>query len=310
MPHSGTLQFPPETADQEEVRHGTPNVACRKRHVSVPSGNRPIRVAGRKRHVSVPFGNCPIREVQRTAPIVARVSVVALIVALVVTFVAASIQGVVGMGFAMVSVPILALIDPTLAPVPQLLITMPLTIMMAWRERRHIDVSGVGWIVAGRIPGVIIGVTLLAVATQVTLDVTIAVIVLMAVAIVASGYHVRRTPVTEFGAGTLAGVTGLVASIGGPPLALLYTSDDGPIRRSNLAVVFTIGLSITLTARLVTGNISWHDVQVALILFPALILGYLASLLFKNRVPQRFARATILILSIAGSLGLLVRAVV
>ena len=69
---------------------------------------------------------------------------VALILALAVTFVAASIQGVVGIGFALVSVPILALIDPSLAPVPQLLITMPLTITMAWRERRHIDASGIG----------------------------------------------------------------------------------------------------------------------------------------------------------------------
>ena len=235
---------------------------------------------------------------------------VALILALAVTFVAASIQGVVGIGFALVSVPILALIDPSLAPVPQLLITMPLTITMAWRERRHIDASGIGWIVAGRIPGVLIGVGLLAVATQTALDVTIAVIVLLAVAIVASGYHVQRTPVTEFGAGTLAGVSGLIASLGGPPLALLYTSDDGPTRRSNLAVVFTIGLTVTLIARLVTGNISWHDAQVALILFPALVLGYLASLRFKKRVPQRFARTSILVLSVAGAVGLLIRAVV
>ncbi|MCL1692867.1 MAG: sulfite exporter TauE/SafE family protein, partial [Actinomycetia bacterium] len=64
-------------------------------------------------------------------------SAAALITALIVTFIAAAIQGVVGMGFAMVSVPILALINPSLAPVPQLLITLPLTISMAWRERHH-----------------------------------------------------------------------------------------------------------------------------------------------------------------------------
>lgn len=236
-------------------------------------------------------------------------SAAALVVALVVTFLAASIQGVVGMGFALVSVPILALIDPSLAPVPQLLVTMPLTLTMAWRERRHVDVSGIGWIVAGRIPGAIIGVALLAVATQTTLDVTIAVIVLLAVAIVASGYHVRRTPITELGAGTLAGVSGMVASIGGPPLALLYSRDDGPTRRSNLAVVFSLGLIVTLTTRLATGNLSWQDAAVALVLFPAVILGYLASLRFKNRVPQRSARIAILVLSVAGALGLLVRAI-
>ena len=230
-------------------------------------------------------------------------SALALIAALIVTFVAALIQGVVGVGFAMVSVPILALIDPSLAPVPQLLITMPLTISMAWRERHYVQFSGVGWILGGRIPGVIIGVALLAIATQAALD------LLLAVAIIASGYHVARTPYTDFGAGVLSGVSGLVASIGGPVLALLYSRDDGPTRRSNLAVIFTIGLAITLTARITSGNISWSDARVALVLFPALAAGYLVSLRLKNRVPQEVARYAILLLSLSGATGLIIRAV-
>ncbi len=236
-------------------------------------------------------------------------SLVGLIVALLVTFLAAAIQGVVGVGFAMVSVPILALIDPALAPVPQLLITMPMTISMAWRERSHVQLSNVKWIVAGRIPGVLLGVGLLAVATQRLLDLAIAAAVLLAVAIIAAGHNVRRTKLTEFGAGTLSGVSSFVASLGGPPLALLYSRDDGPTRRSNLAVVFTLGLTITLIGRVASGNITWDDVLVALILFPALALGYAASLRFGNLVPQRFAKVTILILSTTGAIGLIIRAI-
>ena len=235
-------------------------------------------------------------------------SAVALIAALLVTFFAASIQGVVGVGFAMVSVPILALIDPRLAPVPQLLITMPLTVSMAWRERRHVQLSGIGWIVGGRIPGVMIGVALLAVASQATLDLAIAAMVLLGVAVIGSGYHLARTPYTDFGAGVLSGVSGLVASIGGPALALLYSQDDGPTRRSNLAVIFTIGLVITLSARIVSDNISWDDVRIALVLFPAMALGYVASLRFRNRIPQTAARYAILVLSFAAAIGLIMRA--
>lgn len=237
-------------------------------------------------------------------------STAALIVALIVTFIAAAIQGVVGMGFAMVSVPILALIHPSLAPVPQLLITLPLTILMAWRERRHIELSGLGWIVGGRIPGAFLGVGLLAVATQQTLDIAIAAVVLGAVAIIASGFHVRRSPVSEFGAGVLSGVSGFVASIGGPPLALLYARDDGPTVRSNLAAIFSIGLVITISARVLSGNISWSDVRVALILFPALAVGYLVSVRFKSRVSQPLVRGAILVLSLVGAIGLIIRAIV
>lgn len=235
-------------------------------------------------------------------------SLIGLAIALLVTFFAAAIQGVVGIGFAMVAVPILALIDPALAPVPQLLITMPLTISMAIRERSHIQLSNITWIVAGRIPGVLLGVAVLAVATQRSLDLAIAAMVLLAVAIIASGFSIRRTRVTEFGAGALSGVLSFVASIGGPPLALLYSEDDGPTRRSNLAVVFMIGLTVTLFARIVSGNMTWDDVVVALILFPALALGYGVSLRFKSLVPQRAAKATILLLSAAGAIGLIVRA--
>lgn len=233
---------------------------------------------------------------------------VAWIAALVVTFIAAALQGVVGIGFAMLSVPILSLIDPRLAPVPQLLITMPLTVSMAWRERHHMELAGVGWIIAGRVPGAVIGVALLAVAVGQALDVTIAVIVLAAVAIIASGKHVARNAGTEFGAGVASGITGLVASIGGPPLALLYTDAAGPTVRSSLAAVFTIGLSISIVARTLTGNISQSDVLVALVLFPALLLGYLVSLRVKRGVNQAQIRRGLLILSSLGAIGLIVRA--
>lgn len=231
-------------------------------------------------------------------------------VALLVTFVAAALQGVVGMGFALLSVPILSLIDPRLAPVPQLLITMPLTISMAWRERDHLDLTGVGWIIAGRVPGAFIGLALLAVAVGRMLDLAIAVLVLIAVAIIASGRHVTRNPGTEFGAGVMSGISGLVASIGGPPLALLYTEAEGPTVRSSLAAVFTVGLTFTLVARTATGNITSQDFVIAAILFPALVLGYLFSGRLTRRVSQVQIRYGLLILSTLGAIGLIIRAFV
>jgi hypothetical protein len=235
------------------------------------------------------------------------VSPFAWILALLITFAAAAIQGAVGVGFAMVSVPLLALIDPRLAPVPQVLLALPLTLTMAWRERGHIHLRRIRWIMAGRIPGAAVGVALLAVATQQLLDLAIAVTVLLAVAIIGSGYFVARNAATEFGAGVLSGATGLVASIGGPPLALLYAGERGPIARSNLAVVFTFGLSVSVVFRLASGNIGWGDARVAAVLFPALLAGYSLSGLFKDRLNRRQLRNAILTLSTIGALGLIVR---
>ena len=66
-----------------------------------------------------------------------------LIVAMLWTTVSASLQGTLGFGFAICAVPVLSLLDPLWAPVPQLLVGFPLTLSMAIRERHALDLSGI-----------------------------------------------------------------------------------------------------------------------------------------------------------------------
>jgi uncharacterized membrane protein YfcA len=237
------------------------------------------------------------------------VSWAALAVAFVVTTFASGVQRNVGFGLAVVSVPILELLDPALAPVPQLLMSLPLTITMAWSERHALDVKGAGWVIAGRIPGALIGVALILVVTDRALDALIGLAVLGAVVILATGVHVHRTPATQFGAGVASGTSGLVASIGGPPLALLYRNDRGDVIRSSLAAIFTIGIMITITARGLVGAISRDDIVVALLLFPALLLGFVVGSRFLAHVEGRPLRIATLSLSAFAAAILLLRAV-
>ena len=71
--------------------------------------------------------------------------------------VGAVLQGTIGFGSMLLAAPILVLIDPRFAPGPVLLNGLALSIVMAVRERAHIDLRGVGWILGGRIPGTLIG---------------------------------------------------------------------------------------------------------------------------------------------------------
>lgn len=230
--------------------------------------------------------------------------------ALVVTLGAAAVQGTVGVGFAMISVPVLLLIDPQLAPEPQLLTALPLSVLIAWRERSSIELHGFWWIIVGRVPGAIIGVTLLTIASQMVLDVFTGVIVLAAVAAIATGFHVRRTRTTKFITGVTSGTTGVVASIGGPPIALLYSSAEATMIRSTLAAVFTFGLSLSIVFRLGTGHLGLADLRVAVVLLPAVGLGYVVSGLIKDRVPVERVRIAILVLSALAAFALIVRALV
>lgn len=235
------------------------------------------------------------------------VSLPVLVVAWLVTAGAAAVQATVGSGFAVVSVPVLALVDPRLVPVPQLLVALPMTITMAWRERRAMELSRVTWILAGRLPGAAAGLVLLKMFDGRHLDVAIAVIVMAVVAAMAMGLRVRRNPATEFGTGIAAGVTGLVASIGGPPVALLYSRERGPLLRSNLAAVFSVGILISVATRVGSAEITSTDWQVAAWLLPAVAAGYLIGGRFTARVEGPQLRHAILALSAAAAFGLLAR---
>ena len=84
--------------------------------------------------------------------------------------------------------------------------------------------------------------------------------VMVAVAILGTGASVPRRPVSEFGTGIIAGTMGMVASMGGPPAALLFKDEKGPTIRASLSMFFSGGLLITAIVRLFAGRITWDDV--------------------------------------------------
>jgi uncharacterized membrane protein YfcA len=232
------------------------------------------------------------------------------VIAILIVFVAAAIQGIVGIGFAIVTVPLLSLIDPVMAPVPTLLVTLPLTITMFWSERHAVDVGGIWWIIAGRVPGAAIGVWLLTIASDRALDVMIALFVLSGVAALGAGVTLRHDPPTKFGVGVFSGTSALVSSIGGPPVALLYKDQQGPAIRASTSAVFTFGISITIVSRILAGEMRATDVQLAAVFFPALVLGYIVSRRLRHRIDAMWIRRAILVLSALAAVSLLVRAAI
>ena len=232
-----------------------------------------------------------------------------LLIAFAITVAAGLVQGTIGFGLAVVSVPLLSLLDRDLAPVPQLLIALPLALAMVWREWRHLDLSGVGWVLTGRFPGALLGVVLLKLASETALDVVIGGLVLVGVAIVGSGVVIRLSPVTKFTAGVASGTMGLVASIGGPPLALLYRNVAGGRLRSSLNAIFAIGIIVSITVRVLAGEITGDDVRVGATLLPAAFAGLWLSRFFTDQIEGAALKNGVLAVSALAAAGLLLRSV-
>ena len=220
-----------------------------------------------------------------------------------VSFVAAALHSTVGFGFALLSVPILSLLNPIFAPVPQLLVVFPLTLAIVLRERHAVEVKSTLWIFAGRLPGAAIGVLLLKLLSSAALDILMSLMVILGVVIVVSRGTFRRTAPREFTAGVASGTMAMVSAIGGPPIALLYRNDSGPTVRANLGLVFAIGLCITISVRALAGEVSWAEVLVGAALMPAVWLGLRASKVLIPRVDGPRLRNAIV--GIAGAAAIL-----
>lgn len=230
-------------------------------------------------------------------------------VAFGISFVAAAMHSTVGFGFSLLSVPLLSLLNPLFAPVPQLLVVWPLTLAIVWRERNAVEVRSTLWILAGRIPGALIGVALLKLLTSAALDVLMSLMVIIGVALVVSTGSFRRTSATELVAGVASGTMAMVSAIGGPPIALLYRNDEGPTVRANLGLVFAIGLSITISVRAAAGEVSWDEVAVGAALLPAVWLGLRASRKLIPKVDGPRLRNAIVVIAGGAAIVLLARGV-
>ena len=121
----------------------------------------------------------------------------------VVVLAGSILQGTVGIGLGLLSAPLLVLIDPGLVPGPLLFASLLLTALMAFRDRRSVDLFGLQWSLVGRVPGALAGAIVVSAVSQAHLGVGVGFLVLVGVALAGWGPHVMPTPRTLFGVGAL-----------------------------------------------------------------------------------------------------------
>jgi uncharacterized membrane protein YfcA len=221
-------------------------------------------------------------------------SAVEYVVTLAVVTVGAAVQGTLGFGANLLAVPVLALFEPAAVPAATTMMALPLATGMAVAERGHVDWDGVGWLMVGRIPGTVVGATIVAVVAASTLSVLAGAAVLAAVALSLVTTTVVVNRATTVSAGLASGIMGTATSIGGPPLALLYQHHEGPVLRSTLAVTIGIGTVISLGGQAVAGAVHGWQLLLALSLLPGVATGLALGRVVSRRVDERWLRPAVL----------------
>ena len=216
--------------------------------------------------------------------------------------VGAALQSSVGYGLGLVVIPILVLIDPGFIPGAVLITAFSLSTLIILREKRSLNFSGLQWAIAGRVVGAFIAAWLITMISQDTLILISGFFVLFSVVITARGLRVAASRFNLGIAGALSGIMGTLASIGGPPMALVYQHESGARIRTSLSGFFIVGALISVFTLTLAGRFGLHEVQLGLALVPGTIIGFLGSFLELPWLDGKYTRPAVLLVATISAL--------
>ncbi|GGZ26939.1 MULTISPECIES: sulfite exporter TauE/SafE family protein [Shewanella] len=232
---------------------------------------------------------------------------VTLLLASLIIFTGALTQSLIGFGLAVVATPLLYIVDPELVPAPVIAMGFSIALLTLIRERGHLEFNGLQYALLGRLPGGLIGATLLLLAPQPIMGLTIALIVAVAVFLSLRKYSIKINRLSLFIAGIFSGIFGTVAAIGGPPMALLLAGKDASQFRAALSAFFIFSSLIALIILGCFGLLTLRHLWLSLLLLPAVFLGFLLAGRLVGRVDKEKTRVLTLALCALSALLLTIK---
>lgn len=203
----------------------------------------------------------------------------------------------------MVVAPFLVLFDPDFLPVPMLLVVTFLSLLIAWCDRKDIDLSGIKSAVVGRLFGNAIAVWLITAISEQSFMIIFGTFIIIAVILSLFTFKIRLTTFTIGIAGVCSGLMGTLAALGGPPMAILYQNEKGGVIRSTLSGYFVLGAISSLIFLGVIGKVNLNDFLLFLYLLPGVLVGFYLSRFAVNMVDRKYLRKITLSVSLlAGAL--------
>jgi len=217
------------------------------------------------------------------------------------------VQGTIGFGLGLLAAPFIAIVIPEAIPVTLVLVAWPIGGVTALREHHALDRKALPWMLVGAVPGTIVGLMIVTVASASELAVIVGITTVLGVLATVVAPPVRISPVSSSLAGFIGNVTGTAASVGGPPGALLFLHQRGPTVRSTLGAYFAISATLSVIGYAITGTITLDRFLLALALLPAMLFGAWLSKHFHGLVDKGWLRPAVLTLSTVAGVVAIVR---
>lgn len=225
--------------------------------------------------------------------------------------VASATHRITGQAFGLVCAPLIALAAPSHVPALILLCGLPVMVYSAQGDLAEIRWGEIGYAITGRVAGALIAATFIAVAaSRDVIGVSVAVCVLIAVALSFTALEVPVNRATLTVAGFLSGAMATLTSVGAPPMGLLYQRKPFQHVRATLNAFFLVGAVASVASLVTYGLIRSSDVALSVALLPAIGVGVAGGSIALARLQLRSIRPLALLVSTVAALSLLARSLI
>lgn len=236
-----------------------------------------------------------------------------LVIAACLMALTAAVHSSVGFGANLLAGPLLVLVSPDFVPGPIVLTGVVINLVVMWREPPAPDIepehhpwSRLRWPIVGLPLGSILGALTVAAVPKDDLAVLVAVLVLLAVSLVASGLRLPHTRASLTATGAASGYLSATAAIGGPPIALAFVDEDGPAFRRTMSRFLMVSAAFSVVTLTAVGELHWSDVGIALALLPGVAVGLVVGGILRPHVDAGRLRPAVLgVVAASASLVLL-----
>jgi uncharacterized protein len=230
---------------------------------------------------------------------------------LVVVFFASIIQGLVGFGFALVSVPLLMLYFSHIIVVPNMLIQSALiNLIIVIEAKKHMELKRmIPLMLAGGL-GSPVGVFLLKMIEEKGIKVFVGVLLIFSSILLLLGYrkYFKNEKLAFLSVGFVSGILSGSTAMSGPPVILFYNNQgiEKTRFRANLVLYFLFLNIFGISIMSINGILSKNIFPYVMLFSPTTLIGVSIGIMLSKKINENiFKKITLFIILMSGIIALI-----
>jgi uncharacterized membrane protein YfcA len=234
-----------------------------------------------------------------------------LVLAACIVFIASTVKGLTGFGFALTSLPLLSIFLAPQTAVPLITIcSVFLDGYTLYEARKEVQYREIIPLVASGITGMLLGTYFLVSLDSQLIRLFIGVITVLftLASFIGIKYKISNTRLASIPVGLLSGVLGGSMSISGPPIVLFFNNQDIEKQsfRANLIAYFFCLYLATVPAYFFGNLITVNLIKSSALMVPVMFIGASIGIRLSRKVNEKiFKRVALLLILVTGLMAIL-----